>query len=591
MIARLSLLFIVVAQAASAQTLPETRSAVTRALPILQRSAASFVAQRACVSCHHNSLTVLTLRLARERGFAVDATTLDAVEARTFRELRAANAFDDAVQAANLSDPTPNDSYMLVAAHAAGIRRDLTTGVYARRIARWQRDGHWITSDFRPPHSSSLFTATATAIRTLQFYMPDEMSEEREVAMRRTRDWLIATRPQSTEDAAFRVMGLVWTSAAPDQVQAAARDLVGRQRSDGGWPQLSRYESDAYSTGEALYALREAAIPVSDPAWQKGLKFLVSTQARDGTWHVRTRMISPAEVSPEYFSTGFPYGKDEFLSYAGSCWAVMALLSALPEKPAVDPGNEAASSTAIPWAKTALFGTATALKALLDAGLDPDSKTERGTTLLMMAAPDEDKVRLLVARGADVKSRSASGTDALTVAAAHYGSSASIRLLMEAGAEAHAHDRVRHQPIEYASMSGDVDVVRLLLARSAEPSPEAVSEAVTFGHAGVLQALVDAGANVHGTESSGINLLHWAVITNRASVVPVLVKAGVPVDATDDFGFTPLMYAATVDMGDTDTLKALLAAGADRRVRNDEGRTPVEQARHYKHTQLVDALK
>src|SRR4030095_9609804 len=189
--------------------------------------------------------------------------------------------------------------------------------------------------------------------------------------------------------------------------------------SDGGWPQLPRYDSDAYSTGEALYALREAGVPASDPAWQKGLKFLVSTQARDGTWHVRTRMISPAEVSPEYFSTGFPYGKDEFLSYAGSCWAVMALMSALPEKPAVDPGNEAASSTAIPWAKTALFGTATALKALLDAGLNPNSKTERGTTLLMMAAPDADKVRLLIARGADVKSRGAAGADALTLAAGH----------------------------------------------------------------------------------------------------------------------------------------------------------------------------
>jgi ankyrin repeat protein len=61
--------------------------------------------------------------------------------------------------------------------------------------------------------------------------------------------------------------------------------------------------------------------------------------------------------------------------------------------------------------------------------------------------------------------------------------------------------------------------------------------------------LVDAGVNVQVTESSGINLLHWAVITNRASVIPVLVRAGVPVNATDDFRFTPLMYAATVDVG------------------------------------------
>ena len=584
--------FVAVAQAASAQTVPEVRTAVMRALPILQRSAANFVSRRACVSCHHNSLAVITLRMAQQRGFGVDAKVLDAIESRTFRELRNANAFDDAVQVANLSDPTPNDSYLLMAARAAGVRADLTTGVYARRIARWQReDGHWITSDFRPPHSSSVFTATATAIRAVQTYLPQESSAERDVVFRRAREWLINARPQSTEDAAFRLMGLAWAGASPEESRAAGRNLIERQQSDGGWPQLPRYDSDAYSTGEALYALREAGVPVGDRPWQKGLKFLVSAQARDGTWRVRTRMISPAEVSPEYFTTGFPYGKDEFLSYAGSCWAVMALMSILPESPPGPPDAQAASGSEVPWARVALFGAASDLKTALDAGLDPNSKTERGTTPLMMAAPDAEKVRLLVARGADVKSRGAAGTDALTIAAAHYGTTTSLRALLEAGAEAQSSEPRRHSPLQYAAMSGDIESVRLLLARGAEASAEAVSESVTFGHPGVLQALVDAGADVTLTERSGINLLHWATITNRAAVIPVLVKAGVPLDAIDDFGYTPLMYAATLDEGDIETLKALLAAGADRSIRNDQGRTAFEQARRHKHMAIADALK
>jgi ankyrin repeat protein len=592
MVRFLIVFFIALAHAAAAQTVTETRTAVTRALPLLQRSAASFAAQRACVSCHHNSLAVLTLRMAQARGFNVDSKVLDAVEVRTFRELRNANAFDDAAQVANLSDPTPNDSYLLMAARADGVARDLTTGVYARRIARWQRaDGHWITSDFRPPHSSSVFTATATAVRAVQSYLPLELSAEREDALRRARQWLIRTAPGSTEDAAFRLMGLVWAGASPDETRAAGRDLIERQRSDGGWPQLPRYDSDAYSTGEALYALSQAGVPASDPMWRKGLKFLVSTQARDGTWRVRTRMISPATVSPEYFPTGFPYGKDEFLSYAGSCWAVMALMSALPDMPPRTPHDASPSPTQPAWAQAALFGTATELKAQLDAGLDPNSKTARGTTVLMMAAPDVDKVRLLVARGADAKARGAGGTDALTIAAAHYGTSASLRALLEAGAESDAVERVRHSPLQYAAMSGDIEAVKVLLAHGAQASGEAVSESVTFGHPDVVQALVDAGANVRMTESSGINLLHWAAITNRATVIPVLVKAGVPLNATDDFGYTPLMYAATIDEGDTNTLNALLAAGADRGIKNEEGRTALEQARRYKHADLVKALR
>ena len=103
-------------------------------------------------------------------------------------------------------------------------------------------------------------------------------------------------------------------------------------------------------------------------------------------------------------------------------------------------------------------------------------------------------------------------------------------------------------------------MVTLLLTRGARASTEAAAEAVTFGYADVMRALVRAGVDVSFAESSGINLLHWAVITNRADVVPVLVAAGVPLDDVDGFNYTPLMYAVTLDQGDTETLDAVLLA-------------------------------
>jgi len=51
---------------------PTPRAAIARALPPLERSAKSFVSQRSCVSCHHNILPILTLRLAATRGFTFD---------------------------------------------------------------------------------------------------------------------------------------------------------------------------------------------------------------------------------------------------------------------------------------------------------------------------------------------------------------------------------------------------------------------------------------------------------------------------------------------------------------------------------------
>ncbi len=575
---------ILLAPCLSAQTQPQVRDAVLRALPVLERSASAFVAKRACVSCHHNILPILMLHMARDRGVAVDPDILSAVEQKTFHALRGLAAVDDAIRAVTLDDPTPDDSFLLMAAHAAGVPPDLTTSVYARRLAAWQRDGHWVTSDFRPPHSSSLFTATASAVQAIRLYMPEELTAERDAVLLRARRWLSETRPASTEDAAFRLLGLVWAGASPAEIAAATRDLIALRSSSGGWPELAGYPPDAYSTGEALYALHESGMPVTDPVWRMGSFFLTSTQARDGTWRVHTRMISPAQVSPEYFSTGFPYAKDEYLSYAGSVWAVMALLEAMPIRTSPRPAPFA-SVEAPAWARTTLFGTPQQLSALLDSGLDPNSATAKGTTLLMMAARDAEKVKLLLARGATPD------IETLTIAAAYRNSAPAIRLLLDAKVDPNPPRgvRVKKLPLTFAAMTGDLENVQLLLAHGADPT-DALAPAVTFGYPEIVKALIAAGASAKGTESSGINLLHWAVITNHPEVIPALVEAGAPVNAADDHGYTPLMYAATIDFGNAGSIAALLKAGADPKIRNDEGRTPIEQARYYHHGLLEASL-
>jgi ankyrin repeat protein len=593
--ALLVIALLVISQTVLPQSAPGTQDEVQRALPILEKSASTFVEKRACFSCHHNALSILTFRMAQSRGIQIDSKVLSAVEQKTFRELQNPNALDDAVQAANLSDPTPNESLLLMAAHASGIPRDTITGVIAQRMATWQRDDHWVTSDFRPPHSSSAFTATATAVAAIRYYLPNEHSSELGLAIRGARKWLVSTRPNSTEDASFRLMGLAWSGVGPRDadIVKTASDLRAMQNPDGGWPQLSGYESDAYSTGEAVFALREAGVAATDTSLQKGIQFLRSSQAKDGTWHVRSRMLSPADISPPYFTTGFPYGKDEYLSYAGSCWAVMALLSVLPESTAQTSATPVVPDTNPPWIRTALFGPVAELQSLLDSGLDPNSKTANGTTLLMLAAHDSAKVRLLLARGADVKFRSTSGMDALTVAAAYRGTRESLQLMLDAGVPPQAPEGVhsRHSPLVLASMTGDLDNVRLLLKRGAEPSAEALSESVTFGYPEVVKSLIDAGADATISEGSGINLVHWATITNRPEVIPVLLAAKADINAEDEFGFTPLMYAATVDEGDIDAITVLLKAGADRNIRNKENRTALDQARQYKHAKLVEALQ
>jgi ankyrin repeat protein len=589
------------AEIADAQTAPAMRAAVTKALPRIERSVATFVAHRSCVSCHHNSVAILALRAADRSGLAVDAKGLAALEAKTLDGLTRPSALDDAVQGLNSSDPTPNDTYLLMAAHAAGVAPSLTAAVHARRIASWQRsDGRWTTSDFRPPHSSSLFTATATAVRAVTLYMPPELQAQRDDVVARARDWLMRTPPASTEDAAFRLMGLVWAGASSANVEAAVRDLLRRQATDGGWPQAPAYASDAYSTGEALVALHLAGHSWGE-AWRLGTRFLLAAQRRDGTWHVRTRMVSPATVSPPYFHTGFPYGKDEYISFTGSAWAVMALsmdvegagtAGTAPVPRATTPVFVADGAAPPEWMREALLGSTSALAARLDAGLSATSATSGGTTLLMAAAHDPEKVRLLLARGADASARSDKTVDALTVATTYFGNAASVRAFLAAGARASPPEgmRVRRRPLVWASMTGDDDAARLLIENGARPDVETVSEAITFDRPDVLARLVAAGGDVSATESTGITLLHWATITNRPSAVPILTGAGVDVDAPDERGYTALMYAASIDFGEDGVLRALLAAKAGRRPRNAAGQTALDLARRHGHRTLARAL-
>src|SRR5207249_731520 len=120
------------------------------------------------------------------------------------------------------------------------------------------------------------------------------------------------------------------------------------------------------------------------------------------------------------------------------------------------------------WVETALFGTAAELIKLLDAGLDVNSRTPAGTTLLMMSAADPEKVRLLIERGADVNARSKSGYTALLVAANYRSTADSVRLLLEKGADPQPKKaQFNASPLLLAVISGEQESVRMLLDKGA----------------------------------------------------------------------------------------------------------------------------
>jgi squalene cyclase len=118
------------------------------------------------------------------------------------------------------------------------------------------------------------------------------------------------------------LLALKEAGAKDDVIREAAQALLKAQRADGSWAQLDDKPGDAYATGSALVALHEAGgLSPTDPVYRRGLWFLLRAQRPDGSWEVRSR----SKPFQPYYESGFPYGKDQFISATASGWATAAL--------------------------------------------------------------------------------------------------------------------------------------------------------------------------------------------------------------------------------------------------------------------------
>jgi hypothetical protein len=207
-----------------------------------------------------------------------------------------------------------------------------TTAAVAEYLLLFQNDrDHWRTTSNRPPSEASAFTTTYLALRALRLYGTPEQQERIRQRTTTVRRWLLQAQAKDTEDRVFRLWALEVAGADAKDVQAAAAELARTQRPDGGWGQLEDRDSDAYATGTSLVALHLAGgMPTADSVYQRGVAFLLKSQKVDGSWLVRSR----SRPFQTYFESGFPHGKDQFISMAASGWATTALaLTRAPVKP------------------------------------------------------------------------------------------------------------------------------------------------------------------------------------------------------------------------------------------------------------------
>jgi squalene cyclase len=312
---------------AHAQT-PEAvlRDAVERALPALQKAGPVFAAKNGCISCHHQTLPAQTTAMAAALGYRYDHTTEEEQTRAILKVIEPAREL-----LAEGSDVVPqiavSGAHILMALHAQAYAPDDTTAAVVHNIALRQRpDGSWTGFATRPPISGGDIRETALAVRGLDLYAPQGRRAEMNKRIARGRDFLLESTADTPEEAIVRLQGLVWAGASPADLEAAGAGVLGLQREDGGWAQLETRGSDAYATGEALLALYSAGVLTpEDDAYQRGVRYLLHSQEDDGSWHVATRAFPFQPL----IDTGYPHGRDQWISAAGTSYALMALMLAV----------------------------------------------------------------------------------------------------------------------------------------------------------------------------------------------------------------------------------------------------------------------
>lgn len=306
------------------------RSAVGKSLPLLVKGAQGSMENRPqCFTCHSQALPVLALTTARTRGFAVDAGMLRQQLEFTagFLEKNRSRYLEGKGQGGQ-ADTAGSALWTL---ENGGWKPDATTAAVAAYLLVFDQDsGHWKPQSRRPPTEQSLFTSTHLALRGLKTFGTTEQRGDIDRRFDRVRQWLLQSPAQDTEDRVSRLRALQVAGVPPEEVRRATRELLQTQGADGGWAQQAAMASDAYATGTALAALHEAGgLATGDPAYRKGMLYLIAHQGADGSWHVPTR----SEPIQSYYESGYPHGKDQFISISAASWATTALALALEVSP------------------------------------------------------------------------------------------------------------------------------------------------------------------------------------------------------------------------------------------------------------------
>jgi hypothetical protein len=366
---------------APAPLVQQVRATVERSLPFIEKIGTEWMDQRNCNSCHVVTFQLWSHNAAASRGFQVNRQklaewtqwaladahsdrhwfklrpfSLEALEADGAPEpvvakLKALSGknytteqlFLDAMQKAlgpedfaRHKEPLlkratlPNNgggpdtlAQLLLGRQRAGEDPATAASFAAVRalLLEWQNpDGSWAADGQLPalrwdgPQEMNAAT-TMWSLLALGPGGDEAVAHSRERALA----FLQTARPGNTvQTLALRLM-VAHEFGDPADAETLRQELFHRQHTDGGRSWWQDHEtSDAFATGQVLYALGRVGSHGHDPAVAKAWQFLIQTQTADGSWNVPQEAINTRARKLNVYT------------FWGAAWAAIGVLQTLP---------------------------------------------------------------------------------------------------------------------------------------------------------------------------------------------------------------------------------------------------------------------
>jgi len=313
-------------------TTEQIQQSVERAIPYLQAESASWLSTRKCAACHHAPMPFWALAEADRAGYPIDEPYLTG-------KIESLLGSKDALLASGIfpnpaapPDPRPQGRglnmglpMLAVAARAmpslTDAQRESLQLITEQILAKQQPDGswEWFATLRRPPINETQTTDAAWIIMALAGETTADSPEPQRAALAKAIAWLDA-QPTSElhQDRALAILLAVQAGKPRQAIAPIAAELLALQRPDGGWSQtIPEPVSDAFATGQTLYALALAGHTVDELPIRRGLDFLVATQQPDGAWPMASR--SSPDGSPGSSKLLTP------INCASASWAVLGM--------------------------------------------------------------------------------------------------------------------------------------------------------------------------------------------------------------------------------------------------------------------------